>query len=116
MASIAAKGRDNSRPPFQWNNTLFAGFSNHQPWLSVNPNYLQINAKNEMENPFGIYHYTKTLFEIRKKYDVFTTGDFTLLYPDDDKTFIYLRGNKSHTALIVTNMTDQEVVVDLENL
>lgn len=115
MASIAAKGRDNSRTPFQWNESLFAGFSNHHPWLSVNPNYLQINAKKEMENPFGIYHYTKTLFEIRKKYDVFSNGDFTLLYPEDDQTFIYLRQTRNQSALVVTNMTDQEVVVDLEN-
>ncbi len=114
MKSIYAKGRDNSRTPFQWNDEVYAGFSKHEPWLKVNPNYLNINAKIDLENPNGVYQYTKQLFKIRKQYDVFTEGDFTGLFPEDPKTFIYLRQDKTHQALVVNNMTNQEVIIDLK--
>jgi len=114
MVSIYAKGRDNSRTPFQWNDKPNAGFSTHKPWLMVNPNYPLINAELDMKNPFGVYHYTKALFAIRKNYDVFTNGDFKLLYEDDNQSFIYLRTDQTHQILVVANMTDQEIIRDLE--
>ncbi len=36
--------RDNSRTPFQWDQTANAGFTTGGPWLKVNPNYTTINA------------------------------------------------------------------------
>ncbi len=36
--------RDNSRTPFQWDDSANAGFTTGTPWLKVNPNYKTINA------------------------------------------------------------------------
>src|SRR5690606_6121170 len=44
MESILAKGRDNARTPMQWDETKNAGFSTGEPWLTVNPNYKEINV------------------------------------------------------------------------
>ena len=44
MRSIHAKSRDNARTPMQWNDSKNAGFSDGEPWLKVNPNYMEINA------------------------------------------------------------------------
>lgn len=115
MHSIYVKGRDNSRTPLQWNDDIHAGFSKHEPWIKVNPNYQTINAKIDLENPNGVYHYTKQIFRIRKQYDVFTEGDFKCLFPEDPKTFIYVRQNETHQALVINNMTNKNVIVDLKH-
>ena len=45
MESIYAKGRDNARTPMQWDSTENAGFTTGTPWIAVNKNYNEINAK-----------------------------------------------------------------------
>ena len=36
--------RDPERTPMQWDTTGQAGFTTGQPWLPVNPNYLQVHS------------------------------------------------------------------------
>ena len=69
--SIYAKGRDNARTPMQWNGSTHGGFTEGTPWIGVNPNYRQINAKAERENPNSVYHYYRRLIQLRKLYPVF---------------------------------------------
>lgn len=45
MESIYVKGRDNARTPVQWDDTEHAGFTTGTPWIKINPNYKEINAK-----------------------------------------------------------------------
>lgn len=113
MQSIYKKGRDNSRTPFQWNDKKYAGFSNHKPWLEVNPNYHEVNLENDLKNPNGMYHYTKKLFQIRKKLSVFVDGDFEVLFKECKNTFIYLRKNTKTQVLVITNMTNSTITKDL---
>ena len=53
LAGIAARGRDNSRTPMQWDGSVYAGFTApdaaKEPWISVNPNHAAINAAGEFE-------------------------------------------------------------------
>ncbi|MFZ6044257.1 alpha-amylase family glycosyl hydrolase, partial [Vibrio natriegens] len=35
LAILAQKSRDNSRPPMQWHDSAYAGFSQAEPWLEV---------------------------------------------------------------------------------
>lgn len=44
-SGILKKARDHSRLLMQWNNQLCAGFSNHEPWMMVHPNYEKINVE-----------------------------------------------------------------------
>src|SRR5690606_31545767 len=114
MASIYAKGRDNSRTPMQWDQNLNAGFTEGMPWLDVNPNYKKINAEKDIKNPNGVYNFTKELFKIRKQYDVFTDGDFKCLDEKSDQTFIYKRTNQTHEALVITNLTHNKQKITLK--
>jgi oligo-1,6-glucosidase len=48
LANLRKVSRDNSRTPMQWDNSANGGFtSGPKPWLAVNPNYMEINAKQE---------------------------------------------------------------------
>ena len=61
MRSIHAKGRDNARTPMQWDDTENAGFTQGIPWIKVNPNYREINAESQVNDPCSIYNYYKKL-------------------------------------------------------
>lgn len=54
MARLAARSRDNSRTPMQWDTEVNAGFSDAAPWLTVNPNYRQINAAAALADPDSV--------------------------------------------------------------
>ncbi len=67
MASIYAKSRDNARTPMQWDDGANAGFTEGTPWIEVNPNYPEINARAEMEEEDSVYHYYQKLIRLRKE-------------------------------------------------
>lgn len=79
MRSIYAKGRDNARTPMQWDDTENAGFTDGTPWIRVNDNYKEINAKAQINDPDSIFSCYKKLIQLRKEYSVLVDGDFDLL-------------------------------------
>ena len=50
----------------QWNNSENAGFTTGEPWIKVNPNYKEINAEEQAEDPNSILNYYKKLIALRK--------------------------------------------------
>ena len=105
MASIYARSRDNARTPMQWTAEENAGFTEGAPWLPVNPNYGQINARAALEAPDSVFHYYRRLIALRKRYPVFREGTFTLLETDSEQLFVYTRQTKEEQLLVVCNFT-----------
>ena len=112
MASIRARSRDNARTPMQWTAGENAGFTTGKPWMPVNPNYTEINAEAALADPDSVFHYYKKLIRLRKTYDVFRSGSFTLLCPEDEKIFAYTRDTDREHMLVVCNFTDEELDFD----
>ena len=109
MESIYAKGRDNARTPMQWDDTENAGFTTGTPWLGVNPNYTEINARSQLQDENTVFHYYKKLIHLRKENSIFVDGDFTLLLPEDENIFAYVREYEGRKLLVAANFTDKEV-------
>ena len=109
MESIYAKGRDNARTPMQWDDTENAGFTTGTPWLGVNPNYTEINARSQLQDENSVFHYYKKLIHLRKENSIFVEGDFTLLLPEDENIFAYVREYEGRRLLVAANFTDKEV-------
>ncbi|MFY4774108.1 glycoside hydrolase family 13 protein [Metabacillus sp. RGM 3146] len=105
MASIYRKGRDNARTPVQWDESENAGFTEGTPWLGVNPNYPEINAKNAIEDPRSVFHYYKKLIQLRKDHEIIVYGSFELLHPDHPEIFAYIRTLGDEKLLTVTNFS-----------
>jgi len=105
MRAIYARGRDNARTPMQWSNEANAGFSTAKPWLPVNPNYPAINAEAALADPDSVFYFYQKLIALRKAYPVFRDGDFTLLEPEDETRFAYLRRTEDEALLVVCNFT-----------
>lgn len=115
MASIHARSRDNARTPIQWTAGENAGFTTGTPWMPVNPNYTEINAEAALSDPNSIFHYYKKLIQLRKTYDVFRSGAFTLLCPEDEKIFAYTRDTEEEHILVVCNFTDETLTYDVSS-
>lgn len=113
LASLYAKSRDNARTPMQWDDSLNAGFTTGTPWLDVNPNYKEINAKSQMEDPDSIFSYYKNLIALRKEYPVFVEGDFELVFPENNQLFSYTRTFEGKTLWVLCNFYGNEVSIEI---
>lgn len=110
MESIYAKGRDNARTPMQWDDSPNAGFTTGTPWIGVNPNYKEINVKQALADKNSIFYYYQKLIRLRKMYPIIVNGDFTLLDPENEETFAYIRCYNGEKLLVVSNWTGEEVL------
>ncbi len=105
MKYFRARGRDNSRTPMQWNAEKYAGFSEHEPWIGVNPDYTERNVEQEKENAKSIYHFYQKMIGLRKNppySEVLTFGDFEAVTTEQDALICYARclGEKRVNVMI----------------
>jgi oligo-1,6-glucosidase len=109
MESIYVKGRDNARTPFQWDESEHGGFTTGTPWLQVNPNYKEINAKQAVEDEHSIYHYYRKLIQLRKEHPIIVHGSYDLLVPEDEKIYVYTRALENQTLLVALNFSAEQL-------
>ncbi|HLI92884.1 MAG TPA: alpha-glucosidase [Puia sp.] len=95
--------RDNSRTPFQWDNTANAGFSSGTPWIKVNPDYTHINAAAEEKDPQSVLNYFRRAVALRKNNPALVYGRYTLLDPDNPDVYAYTREGLGKKMLILLN-------------
>ena len=108
MRYIRLRGRDNARTPMQWDDSANAGFTTGTPWIMVNPNYTEINAKAEMEDPDSVFRYYQKIIGLRKKEKVMVYGTYQLLDPDNEKLYVYTRTLDNEKLLVICNFTEEE--------
>ena len=107
MKSLSAITRDQSRTPFQWDNSANAGFTSGQPWLKVNPNYTTVNVKNEKADPNSIFNFYKKVIKLRKGNAALIHGAFNDIAPEHPEVYAYTRELNSEKCLIILNLTSK---------
>ena len=106
MAYLQAVSRDNARTPMQWDSTANAGFTSGHPWIGVNPNYTEINAAFQTDDPASVFAYYRDLIRLRHTVPLMVEGRYELLQPDHDQVFAYMRtGSGSEKILVFCNFT-----------
>jgi len=91
-------GRDPERTPMQWTPHAYAGFSTREPWLPVNPNYLERNVEAQDADSESMLALVRTLLVVRKESKALLEGDYQT-YKAPDGVFAYLRGSQVLVAL-----------------
>ena len=109
--SLRRKSRDNSRTPMQWDDTENAGFSEADPWISVIPNYKEINTL-DREDENSIFSYYRKLIRLRKTVPVLADGSFEALLEEDDRILAYKRRTKEQELYVFCNFFPEEALVD----
>ena len=105
LAAVHARSRDNARTPMQWSSEKNAGFTAGTPWFAVNSNYPEINAQAALADPDSVFYTYQKLIALRKRYPVFRDGAFTLLDPENEQVFAYIRETGSERLLTVCNFS-----------
>jgi len=106
MANVRKVSRDNARTPMQWDSSPNGGFTAApRAWLAVNPNYKDINAKQELADPNSIYHYFRQMADLRRKTPAFVYGDYKDVDPSNPKIFAYTRTLGKEKYLVVLNFS-----------
>lgn len=108
MESIYVKGRDNARTPVQWDDSEHAGFTTGTPWIEVNPNYKEINAKAVVEDKNSIFYYYKNLIRLRKQHEIIVYGGYDIILEENTDIFSYVRTLGDEKLVVVCNFYDQE--------
>ncbi len=93
----------------QWDSSDSAGFTTGEPWIAVNPNYLQINADAQVADPESVFAHFRAVIELRHTDPVVAYGDFTMLLPEDPAVDAYTRGLPGSTLLVVANFSAKPV-------
>ncbi|CAF0767528.1 unnamed protein product [Adineta ricciae] len=118
MAAIYAKSRDNARTPMQWSAQLpHAGFTNGvedvTPWISINPNYTDINVEQALHDRQSIFYYYKKLIELRRTIPLIIDGKYEILHEENTHIFMYKRYNDNGQEIIVAcNFSQQPIIID----
>ena len=112
---LRARGRDNARTPMQWDDSPHAGFTRGEPWLAVNPNYREINAKAERADPGSVFHHYRKLIELRHEEPAVVNGDFTMLLPHDERLYAFTRKFQTTELLVIGNFTGETVRAEIED-
>ena len=113
MKCLMLRSRDNARTPMQWDDSAQAGFTNGAPWIKVNPNYKEINAAQQLEDPNSIFYYYQKLIRLRKEKDIIVYGGFEPLYRDDEQIFAYIRRQDQEKLLTVCNFSDKNAEMEI---
>ncbi|GGN60885.1 glucohydrolase [Actinoplanes lobatus] len=108
LTVLRARGRDNARTPMQWDDSPHGGFTTGTPWLPVNPNHAEINAKAQRADPDSVFHYYRRLIELRKTEPAVAGGDFTMLLPHDERVYAFTRRLGSTELLVIGNFSGVE--------
>lgn len=109
---FAEISRDNARTPMQWDDSEKAGFTSGKPWIDVNPNYVKINAQDEVDDPHSVFSFYEKLISLRHQSDLIVYGDYEELDPEDGQAFCYKRHYGTQTLLVMSNFTDQSLIRD----
>ncbi len=102
------KGRDGCRSPMQWNDSDFAGFSTHKPWLPVHPDYLQRNVSSQQADPGSLFNFTKKMLALRKEIPALCRGEFVPLVTPPE-VLAYLRCSEQQFVLVAMNFSGRKV-------
>jgi oligo-1,6-glucosidase len=113
LPMIYAKSRDNARTPVQWDDSEHAGFTTGTPWIKVNPNYKDINAKQALADRNSLFYYYQMLIRLRKEKPIVVHGNYDLILDEHEEIYAFTRTLEDERLLVILNFTKSRPVFAL---
>lgn len=107
--------RDNARTPFQWDDSINAGFTKGTPWLQVNENYKEINAKLQIDDKDSVLSFYKKLINLRKSNEykeVVVYGEFISDLEVYDNVIAFYRKGSNKCLMVIINYQNKEQIIN----
>jgi len=109
MERIWRASRDSARTPMQWDDSENAGFTTGEPWFYVNPNYTEINAAAQENDPESLLNFYREAVRLRRELSVVRYGTFRLYRPFSRKLLVYERRSKAQRLLVICSFSPERV-------
>ncbi len=104
--------RDNSRIPVQWNSSTSAGFStSEKTWLPVHPNYHEVNAAMQEDNPKSILNFYREIIRLRNDDPVLCFGELEVL-DAPSVVLAFKRIHKGQERRVLINLSEKDVQLE----
>ena len=116
MKLLRVYSRDNARTPVQWSDEENAGFSTHEPWMIVNPNYREINLAKQKDDRNSVYAFYKKMIALYKDpayHETLTFGRFEPYMRETKNLIAYYRKGEGQTLLVLANFQNEPQTVML---
>ncbi|MEN8435184.1 alpha-glucosidase [Clostridium septicum] len=112
---IRATSRDNTRTPMQWDSTKNAGFTYGTPWIGVTDNYKNINVEIELNDDDSILNFYKKMIKLKKERLPLIYGKYNLILEEDEDIYAYERILDNDRYIIITNLSENNVIYSYKN-
>ena len=111
LHGLRTMGRDNARTPVQWTGGRYAGFSESEPWIAVNPNHTWLNAEAQYEDPNSVFNHYRALIALRKSSQAVALGSFARIDAGHPAIFAFTRTYGEARIFVVANLSSEPVPV-----
>ncbi|MBP3713107.1 MAG: alpha-glucosidase [Bacilli bacterium] len=101
--------RDNARAPFQWDKSIYAGFSSVEPWNKVTETSAHINYELQKNDPDSIFNFYRDLLAYRKKNKALSIGSIEFDPKSPKGVFVYYRTLNKDKFKVIINLNKKEV-------
>ncbi len=111
---LAARSRDNSRTPMQWDAEQYGGFSEVEPWLAMSAAFRpEITVAQQREDEDSILNFYKQLISVRKTYPVIAKGEISFIETGNNMILAYERKLGEQKIIVFCNLgkEKQEVAI-----
>lgn len=104
--------RDPARTPMQWDNTPYAGFSTHEPWLPLTEDHRTRNVMTLRRDAHSILSLYRNLLMLRRRFKALHMGDWRRL-DAPEKILAYERRHDGERIFVALNFGDVAAHVPL---
>lgn len=112
LETLAARSRDNSRTPMQWNGERYGGFSEVEPWLPMSAGFRnEITVEAQQNDQDSILAFYKKLIAMRKMYPVIAEGEISFLETGTDRVLAYQRKLGEQQIVVFCNLDGEKHTV-----
>ncbi|WP_257607353.1 alpha-glucosidase [Weissella sagaensis] len=116
LEAVNHKSRDNARTPMQWDDSVYGGFSDVQPWLEMGNDRDGINVASEQQHNQSVLKYYQTLGALHHHSDwepVIINGDFQPMRSLPDTVVGYQRRLGQQVLTVLVNLGTKAARVNL---
>lgn len=108
-------GRDPSRTPMHWDESLHAGFSETEPWLPVDKNYKKVNVKNQKDDPSSLLNVYRALIRLRRQFIALRRGLFKPIEKGIREILAYERKFEDQSIIVLLNFSRKKKIIFLQH-
>jgi alpha-glucosidase len=107
------KGRDGCRTPMPWDDSAFAGFSHHTPWLPVDDAHRVRAVSRQEADSDSVLHGFRRFMQWRAEQPALRWGDIRFL-DTPEPVLAFVRTHGQQRVLAVFNLGKQATELDLD--